>query len=96
MISSFDVHPGGEHLVVGSYDSVCFGTTLIFRIGPSRRCDSTTRPSVRPIPRLAAAVCRRQRRWLAADLHARVYNDLMENPTIVPLKMLKVIVSWSR
>ncbi len=90
MISSFDVHPGGDHLVVGSYDRRLLWHDL----------DLSNRPfkTMRFHDKAIRAVRYHATLPLFADasddgslqiFHARVYNDLMENPTIVPLKMLR-------
>ncbi|EJT76111.1 ribosome biogenesis protein ERB1 [Gaeumannomyces tritici R3-111a-1] len=90
-ISSFDVHPGGDNMVVGSYDRRLLWHDL----------DLSTRPykTMRFHPQAIRAV-RYHRGGLplfadASDdgtlqiFHGRVVSDLMENATIVPLKTLR-------
>ncbi|CRK34454.1 hypothetical protein BN1708_019486, partial [Verticillium longisporum] len=90
-ISSFDVHPGGDNIIVGSYDRRLLWHDL----------DLSTRPykTMRFHPEAIRAV-RFHRGGLplfadASDdgslqiFHGKVVSDLMENPTIVPVKMLK-------
>jgi ribosome biogenesis protein ERB1 len=89
-ISSIDVHPSGDHLIVGSLDRrmVWFdldlgGTpykTLKYHEGALRTCGYHKR-----YPLMASA---------ADDgavhvFHCMVYNDLMRNPLIVPVKILR-------
>ncbi|KAL2271138.1 hypothetical protein VTJ83DRAFT_509 [Remersonia thermophila] len=90
-ISSFDIHPGGDNLIVGSYDK----RLLWHDLDLSNRPYKTMRFHGEAI---------RQVRYhkgglpLFADasddgtlqiFHGKVPNDQLENPTIVPVKMLK-------
>ncbi|KAL2165227.1 hypothetical protein VTH06DRAFT_523 [Thermothelomyces fergusii] len=90
-ISSFDIHPGGDNLIVGSYDK----RLLWHDLDLSNRPYKTVRFHSEAI---------RQVRYhkgglpLFADasddgslqiFHGKVPNDQLENPTIVPVKMLK-------
>ncbi|KAH6650826.1 NUC169 domain-containing protein [Chaetomium tenue] len=90
-ISSFDIHPGGDNLIVGSYDK----RLLWHDLDLSNRPYKTMRFHGQAI---------RQVRYhrgglpLFADasddgslqiFHGKVPNDQLENPTIVPVKMLK-------
>lgn len=90
-ISSFDIHPGGDNLIVGSYDK----RLLWHDMDLSNRPYKTMRFHGEAI---------RQVRYhrgglpLFADasddgslqiFHGKVPNDQLENPTIVPVKMLK-------
>lgn len=90
-ISSFDVHPGGDNLIVGSYDRRLLWHDLDLSVRPYK----TLRYHSRAI---------RQVRYhqgglpLFADasddgsvqiFHGKVVGDMMENATIVPLKVLK-------
>ncbi|RYP23370.1 hypothetical protein DL767_008824 [Monosporascus sp. MG133] len=89
-ISSFDIHPGGDNLVVGSYDRrVCW-----------HDLELSTRPykTMRFHAEAVRAVKFHRSYPLFADasddgtlqiFHGKVVNDLMEDPTIVPVKMLK-------
>ncbi|KAB8339127.1 hypothetical protein FH972_022063 [Carpinus fangiana] len=90
-ISSFDVHPGGDNLIVGSYDKRLLWMDL----------DLSTRPykTLRYHPRAIRAVRFHHGGYpLFADasddgslqiFHGKVVGDLMENASIVPLKVLR-------
>ncbi|KAF9784258.1 Ribosome biogenesis protein erb1 [Fusarium sp. DS 682] len=89
-ISSFDVHPGGDNLIVGSYDRRLLWHDL----------DLSPRPykTMRFHPEAIRAVKFHRSLPLFADasddgtlqiFHGKVVSDLMENATIVPVKMLK-------
>lgn len=88
-ISSFDVHAGGDNLVVGSYDRRLVWHDL----------ELSTRPykTMRFHPKAIRAVRYHRDLPLFADasddgtlqvFHGKVVTDLMENATIVPLKTL--------
>ncbi|EXK39908.1 ribosome biogenesis protein ERB1 [Fusarium oxysporum f. sp. lycopersici 4287] len=89
-ISSFDIHPGGDNLIVGSYDRRLLWHDL----------DLSSRPykTMRFHPEAIRAVKFHRSLPLFADasddgtlqiFHGKVVSDLMENATIVPVKMLK-------
>ncbi|EON61349.1 ribosome biogenesis protein ERB1 [Coniosporium apollinis CBS 100218] len=90
-ISSFDIHPGGDNLIVGSYDRRLLWHDL----------DLSTRPykTLRYHKKAIRAVRFHQGGLpLFADasddgslqiFHGKVVGDLMENATIVPLKVLR-------
>lgn len=89
-ISNFDVHPGGDNLIVGSYDRRLLWHDL----------DLSNRPykTMRFHSEAIRAVKYHRGLPLFADasddgtlqiFHAKVVSDLMENATIVPVKMLK-------
>ncbi|KAF2264515.1 ribosome biogenesis protein ERB1 [Lojkania enalia] len=90
-ISSFDVHPGGDNLIVGTYDKRLLWHDL----------DLSTKPykTLRYHQEAIRAVAFHQGGLpLFADasddgslqiFHGRVVQDLMENATIVPLKVLR-------
>ncbi|KAM3427962.1 hypothetical protein MY4824_009111 [Beauveria thailandica] len=89
-ISSFDIHPGGDNLIVGSYDR----RLLWHDMDLSSRPYKTMRFHVEAI----RAVKYHRSLPLFADasddgslqiFHGKVVSDLMENATIVPVKMLK-------
>lgn len=114
-ISSMDVHPMGDHLIVGGYDrKLCwFDLELsdkpykVLRYGhfdiikqPRTRCLTTPPPSLpcRYHSRAIRSVHFHPTYPLFASssddgsiqiFHARVYNDLMTDPLIVPLKILR-------
>ncbi|KAI9158829.1 Ribosome biogenesis protein ERB1 [Paramyrothecium foliicola] len=89
-ISSFDIHPGGDNLIVGSYDRRLLWHDL----------DLSARPykTMRFHAEAIRAVKYHRGLPLFADasddgslqiFHGKVVNDLMENATIVPVKMLR-------
>ncbi|KAI0723343.1 ribosome biogenesis protein ERB1 [Earliella scabrosa] len=89
-ISSMDVHPSGDHLIVGGYDRKLCWFDLELSDKPYKILRYHTRAlrsvHFHPTYPLFAS---------SADdgsiqvFHARVYNDLMTNPLIVPLKILR-------
>lgn len=90
-ISSFDIHPGGDNLIVGSYDRRLLWHDL----------DLSTRPykTLRFHSKAIRAVKYHKGGFpLFADasddgslqiFHGKVVGDMMENATIVPVKVLK-------
>lgn len=90
-ISSFDVHPGGDNLIVGSYDK----RLLWHDLDLSARPYKTLRYHQKAVRQVAF---HHGGLPLFADcsddgslqiFHGKVVGDLMENATIVPLKVLK-------
>ncbi|CAH0489408.1 unnamed protein product [Peronospora farinosa] len=89
-ISSMTVHPNGDHLLVGSYDRrLCW-----FDLDLSSRPFKTLKyheKAVRDVsfhakyPLMASA----SDDGTIHIFHAMVYSDLMKNPLIVPLKILR-------
>ncbi|RCH85450.1 Ribosome bioproteinsis protein erb1, partial [Rhizopus stolonifer] len=89
-VSSIDVHPGGDNVVIGSYDKkVCW-----FDL------DLSARPykSLRYHSKAVRQVTFHKRYPLFASssddgsiqiFYGMVYNDLLQNPLIVPVKILK-------
>jgi ribosome biogenesis protein ERB1 len=90
-ISSFDIHSGGDNLIVGSYDRRLLWHDL----------DLSTRPyKTMRFHEKAIRAVKYHKGGLplfvdASDdgslqvFHGKVVTDLMENPTIVPVKVLK-------
>ncbi|POR39326.1 Ribosome biogenesis protein ERB1 [Tolypocladium paradoxum] len=89
-ISTFDIHPGGDNLIVGSYDRRLLWHDL----------DLSSRPykTMRFHAEAIRAVKYHKGLPLFADasddgtlqiFHGKVVNDLMESATIVPVKMLR-------
>jgi ribosome biogenesis protein ERB1 len=88
-ISSLDVHPSGDHLVVGSLDRRVVWFDLDLSITPYKTLKYHER---------AVRSCHFHSRYplmaSASDdgavhvFHSMVYNDLMRNPLIVPVKIL--------
>ncbi|WFD20799.1 Ribosome biogenesis protein erb1 [Malassezia caprae] len=89
-ISSMDVHPSGEHLLVGSYDR----RVLWFDLDLSERPYKTLRYHTRAV-RSVAFHPRYPLFASAADdgtvhvYHGTVYADLLQNALLVPLKILR-------
>ena len=90
-ISSFDLHPGGDNLIVGSYDKRLLWHDLDLSVRPYK----TLRYHKKAI---RAVKFHRGGLPLFADasddgtlqvFHGKVVGDLMENATIVPLKVLR-------
>lgn len=86
-IATMDVHPGGDNLLVGTYDRKVLWFDL----------DLSTKPyqTLRLHGTAVRGVCYHKRYPLFASCsddkslivsHGMVYNDLMQNPLIVPLK----------
>lgn len=90
-ISSFDVHPGGDNLIVGSFDKRLLWMDIDLSVRPYK--------TLRYHGKAIRSVKFHQGGYpLFADasddgslqiFHGRVVNDLMENANIVPLKVLK-------
>jgi len=90
-ISSFDMHPGGDNLIVGSYDKRLLWHDLDLSVRPYK--------TLRYHKKAIRAVKFHQGGLpLFADasddgslqiFHGKVVGDLMENATIVPLKVLR-------
>ncbi|KAF1336193.1 Ribosome biogenesis protein bop1-like, partial [Globisporangium splendens] len=89
-ISSMDVHPNGDHLIIGSYDRrLCW-----FDLDLS----STPYKTLKYHEKAVRSVAYHPKYPLMASasddgtihiFHAMVYSDLMKNPLIVPLKILR-------
>ena len=89
-ISSLDVHPTGDHLIVGSLDRRAIWFDLDLSSTPYKTLKYHER---------ALRACRYHGRYplmaTASDdgvvhaFHSMVYSDLMRNPLIVPVKILR-------
>ncbi|OZJ03944.1 hypothetical protein BZG36_02927 [Bifiguratus adelaidae] len=89
-ISSIDLHPGGDNVIIGSYDKrLCW-----FDMDLSSKPYKTLRYHSQAIRQVAF----HKRYPLFAScsddgtiqiFHGMVYNDLLQNPLIVPVKILK-------
>lgn len=89
-ISSMDVHPKGDNVIIGSYDRrVCWFDM-----------DLSTRPyrTLRYHTQAVRNVCYHARYPLFASasddgsvhvFHGRVFADLLQNPLVVPVKILR-------
>ncbi|KAK3337212.1 NUC169 domain-containing protein [Cercophora scortea] len=90
-ISSFDIHPGGDNLIVGSYDKRLLWHDLDLSTRPYKtmRFHSEAIRTVRfhrgGLPLFADA----SDDGTVQIFHGKVPSDQLENPTIVPVKMLK-------
>ncbi|KAI0721845.1 ribosome biogenesis protein ERB1 [Cerioporus squamosus] len=89
-ISSMDVHPSGDHLIVGGYDrKLCwFDLELSDKPYKILRYHSRALRSVHFHPTYPLFASSSDDGSIQV-FHARVYNDLMTNPLIVPLKILR-------
>ncbi|MCJ1273540.1 Ribosome biogenesis protein erb1 [Puttea exsequens] len=90
-ISSFDVHYGGDNLIVGSYDRRLLWHDLELSVRPYKTL-RYHKKAIRAVKYHAGGLP------LFADasddgslqiFHGNVVNDMMENATIVPLKVLR-------
>jgi ribosome biogenesis protein ERB1 len=89
-ISSLDVHPGGDNVIVGSYDKrLCW-----FDLDLSSRPYKTLRYHSQAIRQVSFH--KRYPLFASASddgsiqiFHGMVYNDLLQNPLIVPVKILR-------
>jgi ribosome biogenesis protein ERB1 len=89
-ISSIDIHPGGDNLILGGYDKRVCWFDLDLSSKPHR--------VIRQHKQAVRGVCYHPRYPLFASCsddacitvcHGMVYDDLMENPLIVPVKVLR-------
>jgi len=89
-ISSMDVHPSGDHLIVGGYDRKLCWFDLELSDKPYKILRYHTRAlrSVHFHPTYPLFASSSDDGSIQI-FHARVYNDLMTNPLIVPLKILR-------
>ncbi|KAG8901896.1 hypothetical protein FRB99_005016 [Tulasnella sp. 403] len=89
-ISSMDVHPSGNHLIVGGYDKKLFWFDLELGTKPYK----TLRYHTKAIRSVAFSSTYPLFASSSDDgtiqiFHARVYNDFTTDPLIVPLKVLR-------
>ncbi|KAI9139255.1 NUC169 domain-containing protein [Paraphysoderma sedebokerense] len=88
-ISCMDIHPGGENLIVGSYDRRLIWWDLELSVKPYKTLRYHTHA-------LRSTTFHRRYPLFASSsddgtiqiFHGMVYNDLMTNPLIVPVKIL--------
>lgn len=89
-ISSMDIHPQGDNIIIGSYDKrLCW-----FDLDLSTKPYKILRHHKKAVRQVAYHRCYPLFASAADDgsvivCHGAVYNDLMQNPLIVPLKILK-------
>jgi len=89
-ISSIAVHPGGDNVITGSYDARLTWFDLDLSAKPYRTLRHHKRAirQVRFHPRYPLfASCSDDGSTIIC--HGMVYNDLMQNPLIVPVKILR-------
>ncbi|KAH6588131.1 hypothetical protein BASA61_006098 [Batrachochytrium salamandrivorans] len=89
-ISSMDIHPGGDNLIVGTYDKRIHWFDMDLSSQPYKTL-RFHREAVRQV-----AFHKRYPLFASSSddgsvlvFHGMVYNDLMQNPLIVPVKSLK-------
>ena len=89
-ISSMSIHPGGDNLILGSYDKKLCWFDLDLSTSPYKtmRSHALAVRSVAFHPRLPLFASGADDATVHVH-HGRVYADLMTNPMIVPLKILK-------
>ncbi|KAL4265650.1 Ribosome biogenesis protein ERB1 [Pleurotus pulmonarius] len=89
-ISSMDVHPSGDHLIVGGYDrKLCwFDLELSDKPYKVMRYHAKAIRSLHFHPTYPLFASSSDDGAIQI-FHARVYNDLMTDPLIVPLKILR-------
>jgi ribosome biogenesis protein ERB1 len=88
---ALDMHPSGDHLLVGSFDGRSLWFDLDASAKPYRALQSHTRavtavayhPGAHPLFASASAD------GTVQIVHGQVYQDLMQDPTIVPVKILR-------
>ncbi|KAG5323290.1 BOP1 protein, partial [Acromyrmex heyeri] len=88
-ISSMDIHPGGDNILVGTYDRKMLWFDLDFSKEPYQtlRLHGTGIRAVAFHKRYPLFASGADDRALIVS-HGMVYNDLLQNPLIVPLKRL--------
>ncbi|KYM83997.1 Ribosome biogenesis protein BOP1 like protein [Atta colombica] len=88
-ISSMDIHPGGDNVLVGTYDRKMLWFDLDFSKEPYQtlRLHGTGIRAVAFHKRYPLFASGADDRALIVS-HGMVYNDLLQNPLIVPLKRL--------
>ncbi|KAI9315488.1 NUC169 domain-containing protein [Dichotomocladium elegans] len=91
-ISSIDVHPGGDNVIIGSYDKrVCWFDMDLgarpYRFGIHRYHEKAVRQVSyhKRYPLFASS----SDDGTIQVFHGMVYNDLLQNPLIVPVKILR-------
>lgn len=90
-IATVSVHPGGDHVLVGSYDRKLLWFDLDLGVKPYKTFKyhdkAVRRVHFHPGKYPLLAACSDDA--TVSILHGRVYSDLMKNPTIVPVKRLR-------
>lgn len=89
-ISSMSVHPGGDHVICGSYDCRLSWFDLDLSTKPYKMLRHHKK-AVRGVAyhRLYPLFASASDDGSVIICHGTVYNDLLQNPLIVPVKMLR-------
>ncbi|KAK9459259.1 BOP1NT-domain-containing protein [Lipomyces oligophaga] len=89
-LSSFDIHPQGDNVLTGSYDKRVTWHDLDLSNKPYRTLRYHTK-AVRDVRfhRRLPLFCSASDDGYINIFHGTVYDDLMKNPLLVPLKVLK-------
>ncbi|KAI9665235.1 MAG: Ribosome biogenesis protein erb1 [Trizodia sp. TS-e1964] len=90
-ISSIDVHPGGDNLIVGSYDKRLLWHDLDLSVRPYKtlRYHAKAIRAVRFHRGVQPLFASASDDGTLQIFHGKVVDDLMQNATIVPLKVLR-------
>lgn len=90
-ISSFDVHPGGDNLIVGSYDKRLLWHDLDLSVRPYKtlRYRKKAIRAVKFHPGGLPLFADASDDGSLQIFHGKVVSDMMENASIVPLKVLR-------
>ncbi|KAH0602563.1 uncharacterized protein H6S33_008644 [Morchella sextelata] len=90
-ISSFDIHPGGDNLIVGAYDKRLLWHDMDLSTKPYKtmRYHQKAIRGVKYHQGGLPLFCSASDDGQIQIFHGRVYGDLMENALIVPLKVLR-------
>ena len=90
-ISSFDVHPGGDNLIVGSYDKRLLWHDLELSVRPYKtlRYHQKAIRAVKFHPGGLPLFADASDDGSLQIFHGKVVSDMMENASIVPLKVLR-------
>ena len=90
-ISSFDIHPGGDNLIIGSYDKRLLWHDLDLSVRPYKtlRYHQKAIRAVKFHPGSYPLFADASDDGSVQIFHGKVVDDAMENASIVPLKVLK-------
>lgn len=90
-ISSISLHPGGDHVLIGSYDRRVVWFDLDLGTKPYKTLqyhDRAVRNAVFHPGKFPLFACASDDGTVSV-LHAKVSDDLMQSPTVVPVKRLR-------
>lgn len=90
-ISSIDIHPQGDNIIIGSYDKKLVWVDMDLSPRPYKTLCYHTKAlrSVKFHKGIYPLFCSASDDGTIQVFHGMVYNDLMENALLVPLKILK-------